>query len=207
MRLRTLCLWTVALAASLALVACGPKREEPIQDATAAATEPPAATAPEPMGQEEASTTLTSTTDTDFSGTVRFTKEGTGLRVSADFKGVDKPGPHGFHVHETGDCASHDFHTAGGHFNPAGTPHGCPPNERHAGDFGNVEIAADGSAHFEQSTDLLTLDGPNSVVGKALIFHGGTDDCATQPTGNSGDRVACGVVQLSGTGAATSPAQ
>jgi Cu-Zn family superoxide dismutase len=202
MRLRTLCLSLVVFA-PLALVACGSKTEEPVPDA--AATEPASAVAPEPepmaMGPADAEAILTSS-DTDFSGTVHFTKEGTGLRVVADFKGVDQAGGHGFHVHETGDCASHDFHTAGGHFNPAGTPHGCPPAERHAGDFGNVEIAADGTAHFEQTTDLLSLDGPNSVVGKALIFHGGTDDCQTQPTGNSGDRLACGVVQLTGTAAA-----
>jgi Cu-Zn family superoxide dismutase len=208
MRLRTLFLSAATCAAVLVLVACGPKRDDPVEGAAATGTEPtPAATmapAPEPMsmGPNEAQVTLKSTTDSDFTGIVTFTKEGNGLRVSAHFTGVDKPGQHGLHVHETGDCSAHDFHTAGGHFNPANTPHGCPPAERHAGDFGNVEIAADGSGHLDQTTDLLSLEGQNGVVGKALILHGGQDDCQTQPTGNSGDRLACGVVQMSGAGAA-----
>ncbi|HYH44767.1 MAG TPA: superoxide dismutase family protein [Thermoanaerobaculia bacterium] len=206
MRLRTLNLPVAALAV-FTLLACGKHDQE--AGGTAAGTEPAeptvtAAPAPEPMamGAMEAQTTLASTTDTDFSGTVRFVKEGAGLRVIADLRGIDQPGSHGLHVHETGDCSAHDFHTAGGHFNPANTPHGCPPGERHAGDFGNVEVAADGTVHFEQTTDQLSLDGPNSVVGKALILHTGTDDCQTQPTGNSGDRLACGVVQMGGAGAA-----
>ncbi len=203
MRLRTLSLPCAALAVcttlTLSTAACGHKADE--HAGGTAGTEPTATTAPAPepmaMGEMEAQATLTSS-DANFTGTVRFVKEGAGLRVTADFTGIDKPGKHGFHVHETGDCSAHDFHTAGGHFNPAGTPHGCPPAERHAGDFGNVEVAADGTAHFEQTTDLLSLDGPNSVVGKALIFHTGEDDCQTQPTGNSGDRLACGVVQTGG---------
>lgn len=209
MRLRTSALPCAALAAALALTACGGRHNEPEAAAGTEATEPTvaAAPAPEPMttGALEAQTTLASTTDSDFSGTVRFVQEGAGLRVIADVRGVDTPGGHGLHVHETGDCSAHDFHTAGGHFNPANTPHGCPPAERHAGDFGNIEIAADGTGRLEQTTDLLSLDGPNSVVGKALIFHTGTDDCQTQPTGNSGDRLACGVVQMSG--AAPAPVQ
>lgn len=163
---------------------------------------------PEPVAEfapVESSATATLTgapDDTDFSGSVTFTDDGQGgVRIEAHLAGIDTPGLHGFHVHETGDCL-HDtaggkhFSTAGGHFNPTGTEHACPPTEpRHAGDLGNVNIGSDGSAHFEMTTNLLSLSGANSVLGKAVILHTGEDDCKTQPTGNAGDRLACGVVQ------------
>ena len=108
------------------------------------------------------------------------------------------PGVHGFHVHETGDCSAAEpaFAKAGGHFNPAGHPHAGPQSsQRHAGDLGNLEIAADGTGRLDtMSTDLTLSPGPNSVIGKAIIFHEGADDFTTQPTGNAGGRLACGVV-------------
>lgn len=140
--------------------------------------------------------------DTDFSGTITVTPEGNGVRVVADVRGVDRDGRHGFHVHETGECAhgegSGHFTSAGGHFNPNNAEHTCPPNEaRHAGDLGNIEIT-NGAGRADVTTDLLTLSGPHSVVGKAIILHANEDDCQTQPTGNAGDRLACGVVTMSG---------
>lgn len=147
-------------------------------------------------------------TDTDFSGTVTFTQEeGQDVRVVADFAGVDTPGKHGFHIHETGECA-HDpggkhFSSAGGHFNPTNAEHACPPTDpRHAGDLGNVQVGPNGSGRMELSTNGITLTGANSIVGKAILLHTGEDDCKTQPTGNSGDRLACGVITLEGGGAA-----
>jgi superoxide dismutase, Cu-Zn family len=187
------------------LTGCGPRREDPVEQ-PAAATAPEQDPASAPM---EAAKTATATLqgapgDADFSGTVTFTQEAGGLRVVADLAGVDKAGKHGFHVHENGMC-EHDFTTAGGHFNPAGVEHACPPTEpAHAGDLGNVEVS-NGSGRAEMMTNLLTLDGPNSVVGKAIILHAGEDDCKTQPTGNSGDRLACGVVTMDGMKSMTTP--
>lgn len=131
-------------------------------------------------------------------GTVTFTQEPEGTRFLARVENVDGSGPHGIHVHEVGECSAPDFTSSGGHFNPAGTDHACPPTTpRHAGDFGNIEVAEDGTGTLEVTTDLVTVaPGPTSVVGKAMILHGGEDDCTSQPSGDAGPRVACGEIAL-----------
>ena len=134
-------------------------------------------------------------------GTVTFTQNDDGtVTVVADLHDVEGAGSHGIHVHENGECSAPDFKSAGGHFNPKGTDHACPPTTpRHAGDLGNIDIAADGSGHLEQTTDLITVTpGETSVVGKAIILHGGEDDCTSQPSGAAGDRIGCGVIAASG---------
>jgi len=137
-----------------------------------------------------------------LSGSVQFIQNGAKVHVIADISGAT-PGQHGFHVHEKGVCTAPDFKSAGGHFNPSAAPHACMPTmPRHAGDFGNVTVGADGHAHLDTTVDTITLSGPNSVIGKAIIFHKGTDDCTTQPSGNAGDRAACGVIETGVPGAA-----
>ncbi|MDX1501612.1 MAG: superoxide dismutase family protein [Thermoanaerobaculia bacterium] len=140
------------------------------------------------------------------SGRVTFTQEGDGpVRISAAVSGASA-GDHGFHIHAVGDCSAADFTSAGGHFNPADSPHGGPDDAvRHAGDLGNISIGDDGSGSLELTSDLITLaaEAPSSIVGKAVILHEGTDDLVSQPTGAAGGRLACGVIQpVSGGGGA-----
>jgi Cu-Zn family superoxide dismutase len=107
------------------------------------------------------------------------------------------PGTHGLHVHEKGDCSDPEAKSAGGHFNPTSMPHAGPMDaQHHAGDLGNIEIQADGKGRLEVSTTMLTVKpGPNCVVGKAVVFHEKADDLKTQPTGDAGGRLGCGVVK------------
>jgi len=127
-------------------------------------------------------------------GTVWFTAGPAGVTVKATLKGL-AAGNHGFHVHEFGDCTAPDGASAGGHFNPKGTPHGAPTDAaHHAGDLGNVQAAADGTATLEWKDPAMRLDGPDGVIGHAVIVHANADDMKTQPTGNAGGRVGCGVI-------------
>jgi Cu-Zn family superoxide dismutase len=116
------------------------------------------------------------------------------VKVVADVTGLT-PGKHGFHIHEFGDCSSSDGNSAGGHFNPTHKQHGAPDaSDRHAGDLGNIEADASGKAHLEWSDKVMKLSGADSIVGHAVIVHEKVDDLKTQPTGNAGGRLACGVI-------------
>ena len=109
-----------------------------------------------------------------------------------------KPGAeHGFHIHEAGDCSSGDGMSAKGHFNPHGKPHGNPSAaERHAGDLPSLKAEKNGRAKLDTVVEGVTLTpGPASIVGRGLIIHADPDDYKTQPTGNSGARIACGVIK------------
>lgn len=132
----------------------------------------------------------------DVKGTVTFTRESNAIKIVADLEGLSS-GKHGFHVHEFGDCSSADGKSAGGHFNPSNEKHGAPEDqERHAGDFGNTEADASGKAHYERIDEHISLSGANSVIGRAVIIHKGTDDLKSQPSGDAGSRVACGVIGI-----------
>ncbi len=128
------------------------------------------------------------------SGTATFTKVEGGVKVSARVTGL-KEGAHGFHVHEFGDCSAADGLSAGGHFNPTAEPHAGPHDaQRHTGDLGNITAGADGVATVEYVDSRASFEGPNSVLGRGVIVHANADDFKTQPTGNAGGRLACGVI-------------
>ena len=209
MRNLRLCLLLAVGATLLALVACGPKRDQPIdQPTTAAAVTEPAMTEPAmpaPAGPAPVSATLQGA-DPKVGGTVTFSADPAGgVKIVADVHGVPA-GKHGFHLHENGVCTPPDFKSAGGHYNPGAAPHAMPPTDpRHAGDFGNITVGPDGNGHMEMTTNALALEGATSVVARAVVLHAGEDDGKTQPTGNSGDRLACGVVQAPAEPMGTSP--
>jgi len=139
---------------------------------------------------------LSPTEGSNVGGIVTFTKVEDGVKVVAHIEGL-KPGKHGFHVHEYGDCSSPDGNSAGGHFNPQGMPHGAPGDSAsHAGDIGNIVADSSGVAHLEWTDPHMTLDGPESIIGRGVIVHANEDDLKTQPTGNAGPRVACGVIGI-----------
>jgi len=136
-------------------------------------------------------------------GTVTFSETKAGLlHVFVEIAGA-KPGAHGFHVHQTGKCDAADgFKSAGGHL-AGGRDHGVHvEGGPHAGDFPNVHAGQDGVIKAEFFTDRLTLsDGENGLMdqdGSAVVLHSGPDDYTSQPSGDSGDRIACGVVEQPG---------
>jgi len=127
-------------------------------------------------------------------GVVTFAQAGANVKVVAHIEGLT-PGKHGFHIHEWGDCSSKDGSAAGGHYNPAGAPHAAPDAaQRHAGDLGNIEANQDGVAHLEFNDSVMKMSGPGSIIGRGMIVHANPDDLKTQPTGNAGGRLACGVI-------------
>lgn len=145
----------------------------------------------------EAKAMIESKTGSTVTGTATFTELSTGgVRVHVHVDHAP-PGMHGLHVHEKGDCSDPEAKNAGGHFNPKGMPHAGPTAmQRHAGDLGNIEVKDAGTGDLEITSDMLTVrPGPNSVVGRSVVFHEKADDLTTQPTGNAGGRLGCGVIR------------
>lgn len=137
-------------------------------------------------------------------GVVRFTEEEGGkVKIVADLEGLDAGKKHAFHIHQYGDCTKPDGTSAGGHYNPEGHDHAGPDAaKRHAGDLGNVTADKDGKAHYELTVDNISVGGhdkPN-IIGRGVIVHKGEDDLKTQPTGNAGARIGCGVIGVANPG-------
>jgi Cu-Zn family superoxide dismutase len=128
-------------------------------------------------------------------GMVRFVEQGGEVIVLTDLHSLDPGSRHGMHLHEKGDCGGDDAMAAGGHFNPDAAPHGPQDGRHHAGDLPMVVADANGVSQQTFVVRGITVSaGAHSIVGKALILHADADDYTTQPTGNSGARIACGVV-------------
>jgi superoxide dismutase, Cu-Zn family len=144
--------------------------------------------------RQVAVTVLSPSANSQVRGQVTFTEETEGVRVIANVEGLT-PGPHGFHIHEKGDCSAADFASAGPHFNPNQVPHGSPTDpQHHAGDFGNLEANQQGVARYERVFNWLSFKGTNSILGRAVIVHEKADDLKSQPAGNAGARLACGII-------------
>jgi Cu-Zn family superoxide dismutase len=143
-----------------------------------------------------ASAQLQPTRGNTTSGEVKFTQQGDKVLVTGEIRGLRSNGEHGFHIHDKGDCSSGDGMSAGGHFNPTGKAHGAHDSgEHHVGDLPSLKADASGVArlNFESST-LSVGSGASDIVGRSLIVHRDPDDFKTQPTGNSGPRLACAVI-------------
>jgi Cu-Zn family superoxide dismutase len=152
------------------------------------------------MGSDEpqrATAQLKPTKGNKTFGEATFEQVGNKVRVVVNVQGLKPGAQHGFHIHEAGDCSSGDGMSAKGHFNPHGKPHGHPTSgERHAGDLPALQANKAGRARLEVDMDVITVSpGPASVVGRGLIVHADPDDYKTQPTGNAGARLACGVIE------------
>jgi Cu-Zn family superoxide dismutase len=198
-------LWGALVGAGLA--ACGGGHKEtteggattqpaPASEAPAPASMAPAGGGNGPGAGGEAHATINPASGSDVHGTATLKQEGDKVMLRVEARGLT-PGKHGLHIHETGDCSAPDAASAGGHFNPGNEPHGAPDApQHHAGDFDNIDIKPDGTGTLELSSDRITLgEGPNSVIGKAIIIHGGVDDLTSQPAGNAGPRIGCGVIE------------
>lgn len=193
----------VPLCIALALVGCGQNNEP---EGTADGRTRPDNPMPEPAdlaapGQapEGAAAQIAPTQGNTASGSVTLTAEEGGVRLTGVVQGLKPNSEFGFHVHEKGDCSAPDASSAGGHFNPANTDHGNPEGEtHHAGDMLNIKSDDQGVAQIDTVASGTTLHSgaPTDVLGKAVVVHEGADDYKSQPSGNSGSRIACGVITV-----------
>jgi len=133
----------------------------------------------------------------NVTGTVTFTGMGDHVMAVVDLRGLEPNSKHGLHIHDKGDLSAPDLASAGAHFNPSGAKHGGPDTAaHHAGDLGNVTADAQGNVHAEMHLMGVSLGGDNSIVGRSVIVHAKEDDLKTDPSGNSGGRIAGGVIEM-----------
>jgi Cu-Zn family superoxide dismutase len=157
------------------------------------------ATAPAPAAAPAAAPGATAKIEprsgSTLTGTARFAAVPGGVRIEVSVEGA-APGEHGVHLHEKGDCSDPKAASAGGHFNPGAAHHGSlDSGDRHGGDFGNLVADASGKGTAAVVAKGLSLDGAaDGVVGRAIVVHEKADDLKTDPSGNSGARIGCGVV-------------
>ena len=151
-----------------------------------------------PTPSKQAIAIINPTSGNTVTGMAVFTLTGETVMLSIEIKNAS-PGVHAVHIHENGDCSSPDGTSAGGHWNPTDVAHGkWGEGEFHLGDIGNITVGDDGTGTIELSTDLWEI-GTGSiidVVGKGIIVHAGADDFVSQPSGNAGARIGCGVIEL-----------
>ena len=184
-------------ALAIAVAACG---TDDTADTDFAAMEADTQTmaAPDPVQATPRATAELRNAQNEVVGTATLEETGTAVRIDLEITNLPE-GTLAFHIHETGECSPPDFTSAGGHFNPTGAQHGMEnPEGPHAGDMPNIEVAADGTASVTVENDMITLsEGPNSVLdadGSALMIHSGADDYVSDPAGDAGSRIACGVI-------------
>lgn len=182
---------TLMLAIAAALLAGCASTGTPT--ATAAAAAPAKSTA------SRATVNLAPASASLVSGTLTLVPMGDGVHITGEVGGLKPGDTRGFHIHEKGDCSAADASSAGGHFNPGAQAHGRSGHgAHHAGDTDNIVADAKGVARIDAHVSGVTLGGgaANDIAGRAVIVHAAADDYTTQPTGNAGARVACGVIKV-----------
>ena len=192
---------TLSLATAVGLAGCAHKPTvEPIS-APAPAPAPAPSASPEVKVTEpffsrtkSAVATLSPSATSGVSGIVAFSGGGNSVDVHVTAAGLQPGSIHGFHVHENGNCASADFLSAGDHFNPTHKPHGPQDHPHHAGDMPSLIADPSGKIDTRFTLDGVTLGGVDGFVGHAVILHATADNFDAQPSGNSGARIACGVI-------------
>jgi superoxide dismutase, Cu-Zn family len=170
--------------------------------ALAACASAPPPKPPEPVPQhrvQRAEAKMAPASASLVSGRLAITALDGGVRIHGELGGLAKGGTHAIHVHERGDCSAADGSAAGAHFNPAGTAHGrAGVDPHHLGDMDNLHANGQGVAHVDIRLQGVTLGSgaANDILGRAIIVHANPDDYASQPAGNAGARVACGVIEI-----------
>jgi len=180
----------LAVALAFGLSACASSMSGPANKSAPAATRSMA---------QEATANLASASGSRVSGRLALMPMGDGVHLMGEVGGLSPGSSHGFHVHEKGDCSAADATSAGGHFNPAAQPHGrAGQGAHHAGDADNLMANASGVAKVDVHLRGVTLGGgaANDIAGRAVVVHAVADDYRSQPAGNAGARVACGVISV-----------
>jgi Cu-Zn family superoxide dismutase len=186
---------TLLIVTALAALGCSRETTHSADSANRAASEPAAATADTQPPRHHAE--LAPTQGNRASGRIELIPTDGLLTLTGSISGLEPNSEHGFHIHENGDCSAPDASSAGGHFNPTSKAHGKPGSaSHHAGDIPNLTADAQGTAQVNAQLEGVTAGGgPTSLLGKAIVVHAKADDYKSQPAGNSGARIACGVIQ------------
>ena len=183
----------LAAASALTLAACNTTPSSSSPPSSQSAVVPTTSTA------KQAVAVLASASGSLVSGSVTLAPMGKGLHLTGEIGGLQANSAHAFHIHEKGDCSAADASSAGPHFNPANTAHGRASTPmHHAGDMDNITAGADGTVPIDIHLSGVTLGGgaANDIADRALVVHAAADDYTSQPAGNSGARVACGVIKV-----------
>jgi superoxide dismutase, Cu-Zn family len=191
-------------AVALAIIGCS--QSETPKDAVAPETAagapetaaPGGTAAAEPASNGGHRVNLKASQGGEVGGALEIAPADGGVLITGVVGGLKPESEHGFHVHEKGDCSSPDFKSAGDHFNPSSEAHGNPASSpHHRGDVLNIKANNEGKAEVNAKVEGVTLGdrGPNDIVGRAIVVHEKPDDYQTQPSGNSGDRISCGVIE------------
>jgi Cu-Zn family superoxide dismutase len=196
---------TLTLATAVGLAGCAHKPVVEPMSAPARAPAPPPAPAPSASPDvkvtesyfsrtKAAVATLSPSATSGVTGIVQFSGGGTSVDVHVTASGLQPGSIHGFHVHDVGNCASADFMSAGDHFNPTHKPHGAQDHPHHAGDMPSLLADPSGKIDARFTLEGVTLGGADGFVGHAVVLHALADNFDAQPSGNSGGRIACGVI-------------